>query len=542
MAKLERTEKPISVIIEERKVGDLGLPEIQRGYVWKQTQVRDLLESMYKEYPCGLVLYWKPSYELLNNLKIKETDSLPNSHQGLKLAKPSFLILDGQQRIMSIIKVLEGSIDVHFNVEEEKFEIKSRKIKGNPLWISITRIWERGATEAWLELTGKLKIEDKQKANEYLKRLTKIEKIKDYRLPVEIMYTDDYEEITEAFIRLNSRGTKLREAELALAKLALMLPGMISDEFEDFLDTLEEKNFNFEARFLIRCLVAVATGQSRFKHLSRLWKLDDEEITNIWKCAKKGIEDTISFLRSNIGIESTDWIPSINALVPLVVFFSKNSHLSDMQEKKLLFWFYSATIWGRYSSSAETKLDQDLDVMIDKQAGTLKDNAIDSMIINCRRDVPDFIVDEDELKETYQLSSFMPVLFALIRKRRSKDWFNGIELSATNVGPDNKIELHHFFPRSVLKNSNMPRDLYDDLANIVFLSKKANREIRQSLPIDYIKKNKVPDDRLTEQFIPLDEALWRLDNYEKFLEVRRNMLASALNGFLKDLAADYMVR
>jgi len=164
------------------------------------------------------------------------------------------------------------------------------------------------------------------------------------------------------------------------------------------------------------------------------------------------------------------------------------------------------------------------------------------MIINCRRDVPDFIVDEDELKETYQLSSFMPVLFALIRKRRSKDWFNGIELSATNVGPDNKIELHHFFPRSVLKNSNMPRDLYDDLANIVFLSKKANREIRQSLPIDYIKKNKVPDDRLTEQFIPLDEALWRLDNYEKFLEVRRNMLASALNGFLKDLAADYMVR
>lgn len=62
MAKLERTEKPINVIIEERRRGELGLPEIQRGYVWKQTQVRDLIESMYKEYPCGLILLWKPPH------------------------------------------------------------------------------------------------------------------------------------------------------------------------------------------------------------------------------------------------------------------------------------------------------------------------------------------------------------------------------------------------------------------------------------------------------------------------------------------------
>jgi len=203
-------------------------------------------------------------------------------------------------------------------------------------------------------------------------------------------------------------------------------------------------------------------------------------------------------------------------------------------------------MWGRYSSSAETKLDQDLDVLVDKESGVLKPNAIESMIRNCRRDVPDLIVDEDELKETYQLSSFMPVLFALIRKKRARDWFNGIELSATNVGPDNRIELHHFFPRAVLKESKFPRGLYDDLSNIVFLSQEANREIRHTLPGNYIekyiKRNNIELKRLSDQFIPLDESLWKLENYEKFLQVRRRSMAKALNDYLGEFGAEYMVR
>ena len=140
MAKLERTEKPINVIIEERLRGELGLPEIQRGYVWKQTQVRDLIESMYKEYPCGLILLWKAQAEMLENIKLRDSQLNTN-----KNAKPQLLVLDGQQRLTSIIRVIDGDTDVYFNVEEEKFEIKSPKIKGNPLWVSITKILKDGA-------------------------------------------------------------------------------------------------------------------------------------------------------------------------------------------------------------------------------------------------------------------------------------------------------------------------------------------------------------------------------------------------------------
>lgn len=136
----------------------------------------------------------------------------------------------------------------------------------------------------------------------------------------------------------------------------------------------------------------------------------------------------------------------------------------------------------------------------------------------------------------------MPLLFSIIRKRRAKDWFNGIELSATNVGPDNRIELHHFFPRSVLKSEGVQRKLYDDFSNVVFLSRKANREIRYSMPIDYIKKNKIEENRLSAQFIPLDEDLWRLENFEKFLISRRKAIANAMNQYLTEFGDAYMKR
>ena len=152
------------------------------------------------------------------------------------------------------------------------------------------------------------------------------------------------------------------------------------------------------------------------------------------------------------------------------------------------------------------------------------------------------IVDDEELIETYQRSAFTPLLFAIIRKKQAKDWFNGIELSATNVGPDNKIEMHHFFPRSVLKKAGYPRRSYDDFANIVFLSQKANREIRHSLPFKYIGKYNIEKKRLEEQFIPLDEDLWKIENFDKFLEVRRGNIAKAMNAYLIEFGEKYMDR
>jgi len=124
MAKLERTDKPVSVLLEELRKGELGLPEIQRGYVWNGPQARDLVDSLYREYPSGLILLWK-SEGLPLVLRPPEIERNTNEKV------PSYLILDGQQRLTSLAKIIDPynkDINVYFNVEREEFQLYSSKI------------------------------------------------------------------------------------------------------------------------------------------------------------------------------------------------------------------------------------------------------------------------------------------------------------------------------------------------------------------------------------------------------------------------------
>lgn len=340
MAKLERTDKPVAVLLEELKRGDLGLPEIQRGYVWSKAQVRDLIDSLYREYPSGLILLWKPA-----QLPELRTPDVQQNAGGGK--RPTYLILDGQQRLISLAKAFDEhdeDVNVYFNVETEEFQLFSTKLKANPLWVSVKSVLNKGAVKVWRELKEKLlgntlfQVDEKQ-LDEYLERLSRLEKVKEYRYPVMVIHTDDYEEVTESFIRVNFKGTRLREAEMAMAQLAFRWPGAIVREFEKALEDYERKDFYFEPRFLMRCFVAMGTGQSRFRHLSGLWNKSVDELRKIWSRTKAGIDYTINFLKNNAGIESSEWIPSINVLVPIVVYLSERRSLSEKEERLLLFWF-----------------------------------------------------------------------------------------------------------------------------------------------------------------------------------------------------------
>ncbi|MBZ4651052.1 DUF262 domain-containing protein [Thermosipho sp. (in: thermotogales)] len=527
MAKLERTDKPVSVLIEELGEGALGLPEIQRSYVWNRPQARDLVDSLYREYPSGLILLWKP----------KEFPELrePTLDEDRKKA-PDFLILDGQQRLTSLIKIFSGEIDVYFNVEEESFQIYNQKLKANPLWISVKDVINKGAVKVWRELKTQLDSflfqTDDSKLDVYLDRLSSLEKIKEYRYPVMIIHTDDYEEITESFIRVNSRGTRLREAELAMAQLAFRWPGALVKEFENALDEYEQANYDLEARFLMRCFVAIGTGQSRFRYLSALWKKSPTELENIWKRTKKAVDHTINFLKNNAGIESSDWIPSINALVPLVVYLSKKQgQIIDDEVKGLLFWFFEATIHGRFTGSPETKIDQDLKAIESS-------NSINGMIANLRRDVPSFDITPEMIEGKYQRHSFLPLIFTILREKNAKDWFTGTVLSSTNVGPEHQLELHHIFPKAILKESgDFKTHEIDDIANIAFLSQKANRTILKSKPEKYLSN--IEADRLKDQLVPLDTELRKVENFRDFIVERRKLLKEAINEYMRKIGRGY---
>jgi len=268
-------------LLDEIARGEVLLPEIQRAYVWKGPQVAKLIDSLYHEYPSGQVLLWDTiNLPITKSLEGVEKPSLPSA------GRPK-IVLDGQQRLTSLYKALgsgqedEGRIDVYFNVETEQFQLYLRRLDSDPKWISVREVvtGQKGELEILQRIAsaGGPGLSD-PKSQEYLNRLQRLRKIGEYKFPIELFKSDDYEEVTELFVRINSAGTRLRAAELVLAQLALRLPGAIVEMFDEAMDEYGDVGYDLDARFLTRALIAVGTGQSRFRYLTEFWKKPATEV------------------------------------------------------------------------------------------------------------------------------------------------------------------------------------------------------------------------------------------------------------------------
>ncbi|HZN57598.1 MAG TPA: DUF262 domain-containing protein, partial [Planctomycetota bacterium] len=408
-------------LLDEVDRGEVLLPEIQRSYVWKGPQVAKLVDSLYHEYPSGQILLWDTAaLPITKGLEGVGRPTLPS------VGRPK-IVLDGQQRLTSLHKALAGAeggdeqINVYFNLETEQFQLYLRRLDADPRWVSVREVvtGRKGELEILQQLSsaGGPTLTD-PKSQTYLNRLQKLRKIGDYKFPIEIFKSDDYEEVTELFVRINSAGTRLRAAELVLAQLALRLPGTIVDRFEEAMDDYGEVDYELDARFLTRALIATGTGQSGFRYLTEFWKKPPNELADIWKRTRRGVDAAVNFARQNARFESSEWLQSLNALIPLAAFFEKHASLTPDVEGGLLRWFYLASLRGRYTGSAETAMDEDLKaVASDRPIAGLMKNVEPS-----ERRIP---VSPEEFDDAGWRNPLFPLTYAVARKRRAKDWFTG---------------------------------------------------------------------------------------------------------------------
>jgi uncharacterized protein with ParB-like and HNH nuclease domain len=283
---------PVKVreLIEEIDRGEVLLPEIQRAYVWKGPQVSKLIDSLYREYPSGQLLLWDTA-QLPVTKGIQGVEIQPGSPNG----HPK-IVLDGQQRLTSLYKALKEKgkdPEVYFHLGNQQFQLYLSRLKADPLWISVRDVFNNKKSDLRLlrEIEQKLGKEvDDDTKDIYLERLQQLRRVGDYKYPIEIFKTDDYDQVTELFVRINSGGTRLRGAELVLAQLALRLPGALVDTFERTMEEYEDLGYDLDARFLIRALIVSGTQQSRFRYLAEFWKKDAKEIKQIWKRARAGVD------------------------------------------------------------------------------------------------------------------------------------------------------------------------------------------------------------------------------------------------------------
>jgi hypothetical protein len=139
-------------------------------------------------------------------------------------------------------------------------------------------------------------------------------------------------------------------------------------------------------------------------------------------------------------------------------------------------------------------------------------------------------VTADEFDDAGWRNPLFPLTYAAARRRGAKDWFTGLGLATDVVGSDHSIEVHHVFPKALLKRAGERRKDRDEIANLAFLTARPNKKISNKPPAEYLAEiaDQNPE-RLVAQGIPMDRSLWELHRFQDFLAARRQLLAEAVN-------------
>jgi hypothetical protein len=566
MAKAEKTVQELVNAIER---GELLLPELQREYVWKGPRVRDLLDSLYRDYPSGVILTWQTAEEVdLADFAV-ETE--------VSKTKNPLLLLDGQQRLTSLSAVIRGlpiqvkdqkkPLEVLFNLdhpdkltfpseihdiedEEDYFEIEApdaaesemdfhkrmanrafvlhhKKLAAMPNWVSVTEIFKSNGDAEILKGAGITSFDD-PRFELYSSRIQKVRAIKDYVYRMDILEdTMSYDEVTEIFVRVNSQGAKLRGSDLALAQITAKWRGSLA-MFKEYEAHCNQLGFNFDTGILVKALVSFATGQSLFKTVG---SISLERLKTSWERARKGLDFAFNFVRSNAGITHYSLLSSPFLVITIAYWADKRGYsISQEDSHQMRKWLLLANAKGRYSQgSSESLLNQDLAIL--RNGG----NHIE-LLERLRQQVGRLDFEPSELVGRTSRSGIFRTMFLAFSNDDAKDWWTALQISPTHTGKPNSIQFHHIFPKKFLTSSlpDLPSSQIDDIANLAFISANTNQRISDDDPRDYLEPIAAANSvALEKQQVPLDSDLWLAENYPAFLDARRKLIANRLNEFVQ---------
>ena len=521
----------VSTILNDIDRGDMALPTFQRGYVWKRDQVRKLMDSLYQGHPAGSLLVWV-------------TPSSNVSHRGSQnLASGDVeLLLDGQQRITSLYGIIRGKppaffdgdkkafTGLHFHLSNEEFRFhQPAMMNDDPLWIDVSALMQRHHDQLtdWIdEQPGETKqLEGK------IRRLWDI-RSSNFDVAKVVGQNKTVEVVVDIFNRVNSGGTKLSQGDLALAKICASWPEG-REAMKAKLTKWKKRDYDFNLDWLLRNLNAIVTGEARFIHLH---DKSTQSIQDGLERAEKTIDYSLNLIADQLGLDHNRVLFGRNALPVMSRYIDqRGGNIADGVERdRLLYWYFQSAMWGRFSGSTESTLDRDFEAIKET------DGAIDRLIEELRLWHGSLRIDPAHFRGWSIGARVYPVLYALTRIGAAQDWSDPWPvLKKHMLGKMSALEVHHIFPKSRLYAAGYKRSEVNAVANFCFLTKETNLKIRDRLPADYFReiKGKYPD-ALKSQWIPMDEELWEIESYPRFLEERRKLLAEAANALLDSLRHD----
>lgn len=537
----------ISQIIDKINEQHLFVPAFQREYVWKKKDAKNLIDSLIKDYPTGTMLTW----ETTNPPELKGEYVYETSKGAVKL------ILDGQQRITTLYMLMTGEIPPYYSQKDITHDIRGLYVNAetlgleyykktimehDPLWINITEIFmgnvrTRDIVDQLESMNDgeRLPRERENKIDDNIEAIKRIRE-RDFLEQV-IPVKAKIKEAIDIFYIVNSSGVNLTEAELALAQISGYWP-KAREEFKVKLAELKSRGWVFNLDFIMYVLLATIHQQG--SKMEKLHTPDNKEkLQETWKVlSEQTLDYTFNLMQSQAYIDHTDEINSVYALVPIIayIYLKPNRKLSEKEIKKVVRWFYYSQIRFRYTSQLPQKLDKDLGII------AKSDHPFDDLL--------NFIEEERPLE--IKSSEFVGrdirhPLFSLMRwcfkSKGAVCLGTGIQLRR-NMGSKYELERDHIFAYSVLRDSEFydmsnrfDYALAQEITNRAILTSIENRSKSTKYADTYLSevKKQFPNS-LSLQCIPENEDLWKVENYENFLQARRDMLAESLNHFLNNIS------
>ena len=360
----------ISELMDGIRKRDVVLPEFQREFVWTREQAKQLMVSLVKGYPVGSLLFWKTDQPP----ELKNLEAAPEKLGRLQVT------LDGQQRLTTLYMFVTGEIppyyterdiqtdprNLYYNLDTGEFQYyQSSRMRGNPLWWSVVEcfnnphinVFEIAQQQA---AAGGEAFQLAQRYNEHLNRLRQVREID---LPVQMVPSQAaLGDAIDIFDRVNSKGTKLTDADLALTHVTgkwsqarRVLKAKIND--------LSARHFYFNLTFMTRALTGVVVKRALFETIHDRPR---DQLEEGWKQLERILDYLVTVLPQQAFVHSTKDLNTTNVLVPLVVYLSLNDGRfpSEQALKRAIHWLYAAHTWARYTAQTDQRLEHDASLVV----------------------------------------------------------------------------------------------------------------------------------------------------------------------------------
>lgn len=568
----KKVDWTLEALLASIRQGAIGLPDIQRPFVWKNVKVRDLLDSMYRGYPIGYLLLWESG----------GVETHKAIGVGEKQVAPGLVIVDGQQRLTSLYAVFNGvevvrdnfseeRIHIAFNPLEERFEVATAATRQDRAFIpDVSVVWS-GALgpfqlfNRYVERLRETRDVSEDDATVIENSLTRLSALKAFPLTALHLSADISEEdVAEVFVRVNSQGKSLNQADFILTLMSVF--------WDDGRTALEQ--FSRDARVpsagapspfnhfikpspdqLLRVSVGLAFRRARLRSIYSVLRGKDLETDEFGVDGREQQFDRLKHAQQRVlnlnywhgfmqclrlaGFRTARMVNSQTALLYCYALYLIGRTELNVAEHELrrtiARWFFMASLTGRYTRAAESAMESDLTMLsgvsTPEEFIARLSQAADIALTN---DFWEVTLPNDLATSTarspslsaYEAAMVLLDARVLFSETKISDWLDPA------AKPPKSIERHHLFPKKHLAKLGITsrRDI-NQIANYAYVEWQDNETISAQAPSDYLPA--IAQDVAAadlEQMYRL-HALpygWEQMPYDKFLMERRVLMAQII--------------